>query len=269
MDKSNYSKDSLIVTGMTLYRDGTNSTIFKPSSNVSIPMEERFKRYNDKNAKAILKEYLNTSGLENGNELMNKLRLVEENKTVFAPFKAGQICDVEYTRVSKRQEINGKKVECRTNIESIKWSIVDNDEKLQCVLHVGMVNPDTMKRVRLRVQDYCDTFNLVDLDRLREKSNVQGQIIKMTKFGYIQPIEIKSGNYRVIIDNCNIYEQHGESTDLKVIGEWSKGKIQLTRNKITDAKVEKAVSINMTYISKHRRWIAPYGLCETNKLTVK
>lgn len=269
MDKSNYSKDSLIVTGLTLYKKEEKSTVLKPSYDVSIPMEERFKRYNDKNAKAILKEYINISGLESGIELINKMRLIEENRLVFVPFKPEQICDVEYTRVSKRQEINGKKVECRTKIESVKWSIVDNDEKLQCVLHVEMVNPDTMKRVRLRVQDYCNTFNLVDLDRLREKSNVQGQIIKMTKFGYIQPIEIKSGNYRVIIDNCNIYEQHGESTDLKVIGEWSKGKLQLTRNKITDSKVEKAVSMNMTYISKHRRWIAPYGLCETNKLTVK
>lgn len=269
MDKSKHSKDSLIVTGLTLYKKEEKSTVLKPSYNVSIPMEERFKRYNEKNARAILKEYINISGLEDGIELINKMRLIEENRVVFAPFKPEQICDVIHTRVSKRQDVNGKHIECRTSIESIKWSIVDNDEKLQCVIHVSMVNPDTMKRVKLRVQDYCTTYNLVDLDRLREKSNLQGQIIKMTKFGYIQPIEIKSGGYRVIIDNCNIYSQHSDSSDIKVIGEWVKGKLQMTKAKITDDKVSKAVSMNMNYISKHRRWIAPYGMCETNKLTVK
>ena len=268
IDKSGYSKESLIVTGLAVYTDGSVSKILKPTSNVVIPMEERFTNYNGKNPRALLKEYITKSGYDKGQELINTMKLIEENKIVFMPFKTKQTCDVIHTRTSKRKEVNGKNVECRTTIESIKWSIVDNIDKLQCTLIVSMVDPDTAKKVKLNVQDYGEKFTLVDLERLHAKSGLQGQIIKMTKFGYARPIEINNNGNAVIVDNCSVYVRYKESAETRVVGSWVNGKIVYSE-KIKDAKIEKALNANEDYIGKHRRWYAPYGLCETNKINVK
>ena len=268
IESSKSGADPLIVTGTSVYRDSSQSTLMKKASDVSIPMEGRFNTYADKNARTILSEYVAKSNTEDGKALMNRLRGIEENKLMLMPFKTGQICDVVHTRESKRKDVDGKKIECRSVIECIKWAVMDNADKLQCQMVVSMVDPDTGKKVRLSIVDYCDTFTIVDMERLHTKTKVEGNVIKMSKFGFIKPIQIDDDGTTVIIDNCSVYISTVASPELRVIGSWENNTIKL-KERIKNEKIDKAVTSNEDYIGKHRRWIVPYGLYDTNKLKVK
>lgn len=261
------SRDSLIVIGTNVYSDGSQSTILKKAADISIPIEDRFSNYNGKNARALLREYVTISGIADGNELINKLRDIEDNKLMLVPLKTKQICDVKHTRISRREEVNGTKIDCRTSIESIKWSIVGSTEKLQCYLTVSMVDPDTNKKLKFNLTDYCSAFNLVDMERLNVKSKLVGKLIEMTKFGFIKPIQIDKGNTTIIIDNCSVYMRGKDEDELRIIGSWGNHGIEYDE-RIKDEKINKALAANEDYIGKHRRWIAPYGLHETNKLVL-
>jgi len=263
----NSSKESLTAIGIRQYTDFTCSKILKPSSQAKIVMESKFRGYNDKSVRSVLKTYIDKSGCSNGNELLELLKKIEDNRAVLMPFKVKQICDVVHIRKSKKEEVNGKSIECRTTIESVKWA-VNEEGILQCNLLVSMVDPDTSKKINLDIQDYGARFSLVDLERAKTKTGITDPLIKMTRFGYIKPIEIQSENNIVIIDNCSIYTREKSGYNLRVIGKWENGKIVYSE-KLNEVKLEKAISLNETYLSKHRRWIAPYGICDTHKVSVK
>jgi len=262
-----YSKGTLIATGIKIYRDGTASTVLKELKDISIPMEQRFNGYNNKNVRLILREYINASGCNNGRELLTKLKEIEENKLVLMPFKVRQLCDVIHIRQSNNKEVNGEKVECRTEIQCVKWAI-DDSGKLHCALVTTINDPDSGKKIVLKLEDYEERFKLVNLERATVSGKTQEKIIRMTRFGFIKPIEINHKDNIIIIDNCSLYAKYKDEGDIREIANWSGNKV-VYAEKIKDTKLEQFVNANVEYINKHRRWIAPYGLHETNKIDIK
>ena len=104
-----------------------------------------------------------------------------------------------------------------------------------------------------------------DIIKSIHNNNIDSSLIAMSRFGYVKPLVIEFGKgTKLIIDNAFMYLAEGNR--IKIIAYWDKGKL-VGGGKYEDtvgSGMFKKLSKSMTFISQHRRFMAPFGLAETN-----
>lgn len=234
---------------------------------------ERDKKFNSVNGTTVLKtlkEYSKKETNEVSKKLEDLLGMLTNNKIVVTPFKPQDICNIE----SDESIRDGKKQETPNKIESLKWCLEPGSSKFRYDVYMCRGGFAVKNNTKINIEDYGIKFKLEGIESsIKNRSNIDRGIIKFNRFGFINPIEIKSKNNRVAVDSVNVYLERGNNGRTKVIGKWVDSDKLV--NFSADAKsVERDTAYNhliknLDYIYKHRRYIAPYKLTVPNIITLK
>lgn len=260
-------KQTFVVIGAEV--EGTNDglsvgRLMVPTGALDIPMGKKFNGAVDTNR--ALKEYINKSGMD-GTEVLNKLIKFDDNKILPVPLKVGTTCTINY--ITK----NGEKVEEKTKIAKVRWTVDKEDKKFKCFIITEAFHHDTNTRVVELLEDYGDTFTTSTEFSFYTKANLSSHLIKFSRYGYVMPIELKSEGGSIIIDNASVYVKGENDYKATVIGGWKDGKIvidkELAKKTVKNPKVYKSIENNNVYIKLFRQSMMPYLASDTHVVTVK
>lgn len=228
----------------------------------NIEIADKFKGNKDKTAFQILKCYLDTIDDENKTykeSIIEKFKEIGANKRLIVPFKI----DDECTYVHKSREE-------QTKISSLLWSMDKQESKFKARVLMKTVNATGIEVTqKLDFEEYGTKFKLSALERVLKTSNIDRNLIKVDRFGMIHPIVIKDKNIKIAIDCLNVYVVVDD--EVSIIGKFnSNGELQESKiaQSLSKHKAYKHLKTNLGYISKHLRFIAPYGLVDSTEVTL-
>lgn len=266
VSKSN-GGEQMIVSGIQVEGDTSPSHIMSPLS-VSLDIGNKFKTIDNKNVLQILNEYLDKHpGKYNENHIAaikDRLKKIQTNRVIIVPIKPKMGCEI-------RLLDDGKIKTNETTIEFIKWCNNIQTGKFEgtAITYVGEYD-GVMKRQKISLEDYGDALRLTQIERSIRCTKLDRKCIKMTRFGYIKPLVVVGGAKTLAIDGTYLYLIDGEKVTL--IGYWDQDKIKecadLDSRGIKKLDAYTYIMDNLEYIEKHRRFIAPYGITESNTITL-
>lgn len=201
---------------------------------------------------------------EEKEQYTNMLRDIQTGKQVISPLKTGDVISIEV------EDTNGNKRDVKSYISKIKWSMNKEIMKFECEITASFVDyKNNNKKMVYMLNDYGKTFCLHDCSNLRDRKK-EFNIIEISKFGYIYPIEILNDLGSLIVDNQYVYIKTKEKTTL--VGMWFNNEIRLNEEYIEERIGKEHINLineNIKYIRAHRKYIIPYMLADTNKIELK
>lgn len=252
----NLADKPYIVSGIMVGHNGETVNVLSPISQ-SIEMKDKFISSVDESSMQILKSYIKLTSAEDGEELIDKLSKINSSKLLISPFKPGMPCEV---LVEVHTKEGKKEVFKQTKIDSIKW-FNTVDDGLQCTVITAVIDTNGNKRGKVKPEEYGERIKLVDIERNIVSANIDRSLIKMNKYGLIQPIQVmESAKSGIIIDNTYMYSV--ENKTVTMVAYWDKAGFTGEKAYMDIAKgsAYKRIKKNIQFIAAHRRYMAPYGL---------
>jgi hypothetical protein len=190
---------------------------------------------------------------EKTDELITKLKDINENKMLLIPFKPGSLftilCD------------DGKKKEAK--LASIRWVTNKETYKIECSL---IFKSKFDEKFIFSITEYIDKFYLSGTETRKSSSKHDAKLIKMSDYGMIHPIEVTDGESKAAIDGTYMYYTNADKTH--IVGRWDdNGNMKLVKG--ISAPVITKITDNLDYIKDNRKYIAPYKLFESNIIEIK
>lgn len=269
---NNIGTGSLIVTGVQLENLDNPINLLSDTS-VNLEVNGKFNNFMDKPPIQLLKMYMNTlvslQGDSHNQAVLNKFKRIIASKDIVIPFKPGADC----TFTVKKDDIEHNNI--TSVIKSVIWTTDKESTKLIGYITSFAVGIGAFtKTYRIPLEEYGASFKILSIERGLKKGNVNRDIIKVTRFGFISPIEIIDGNIRLVIDGSNVFII--EDNQAYLIARWRRindlGESELVETDMAKSlektKAYKHLKANIEYIEKHRRFIAPYGIVDTNKINL-
>ena len=257
------SSDSYIISGMEYDRRKSVADLLS-SMSTSIDISQKFSSVFNKSATMLLNDYIKAVDPTDGAELRDKLKKIEGNKLLLLPIKPDAMCEVLVPTKNAKQDSAYK----NTKVAILKWTSNINTGKLECTIITDVIDTNR-KRCKINIEDYGDKIKLTDIERSIASSEINKQMVKMTRFGYIKPVAVvaKDGS-GIIIDNTYLYTIEGRN--IKLAASWDNGDFsgEELYEGVKKTEVFKKVSKRFKYIWQHRRFIAPYGLSECNIIKI-
>lgn len=256
---------TLIVTGHQLEGEAPTYILQELTSSIKINSAGKFKQFMGKNIIGVLKSYTDTldqevykGRIEHVNTLIKGFN---SNRVLAVPFKLRT--DVIVT--IKDAQNRDKRLE--GTINCLSWKTNKETGKLEGKAVVKHDNPMSgFKSVLIPFTEYGTRMTLTNLERTLKTSEIQPEFISMINEGFIRPIIISDGNVVIAVDCKNMYLISDNSTI--IVGAWSdKGMMELVNiDSIKKTKAYIKLNSAIRYIEGHRRFIAPLGLVEENKI---
>lgn len=256
---------TLIVTGHQLEGGAHTYILQELTSSIKINSAEKFKHFMGKNIIGVLKSYTDTldqevykGRIEHVNTLIKGFN---SNRVLAVPFKLGT--DVILT--IKDAQNRDKRLEGK--IRGLSWKTNKETGKIEGKAVVKYDNIlSGYKSVLIPFTEYGTRMTLTNLERKLKTSEIQPEFISMINEGVIRPIIISDGNIVIAVDCKNMYLISDNSTI--IVGAWSdKGMMELVNlDSIKKTKAYTKLNSAIRYIEGHRRFIAPLGLVEENKI---
>lgn len=167
-------------------------------------------------------------------------------------------------------DFSGKKKKVITTVKMLKWTLDIKGGDLKGIIFAEVNKlEDGSNLAKLSMGDYGNTWTLPNLERTLKTSEIDRNSIKMYDVGLIAPIEIISKSTYLAVDNSYAYQV--KNNEIYVIGEWKDKSLKYyadTDSLLNDKAFNKLEAISK-FVSKHRRFIVPYGLGKPNKIEVK
>jgi len=250
-----------VVTGLEIMDSDAPINILLPDD-VEIETNNHFLVYQGKNAEQILEEYLGgTVGLASLNSL-ETLRSIMSHKKVLMPFKP-----------TKDSEIISKNNKDKAKVFSVTWHIDPITKEFQGVVNFaikseGRLVPRGQGR-RIPFSGYGKDFRMLLIEKGIDNDDIDREVIQMTRFGYIQPIEIYDGKVTLAIDGYHVYLIVDELPIIVGNLDSKEGLIELDElRSIHRYRAYKYMKKNVNYILKHIRYIAPYKLANATQINL-
>lgn len=117
----------------------------------------------------------------------------------------------------------------------------------------------------LEVQDYGKTYMLVGNENENIFTSKNKALVKMTDYGYIEPIEISSKKECYVLDNSYLYRiDKGEPT---IVGEWLGMNMKLyDKEKVLSSPIVDDLSKVLNIYCDIKNFVMPYKMVSTNKI---
>lgn len=259
------SKTKYIISGMQIDYTG-NPTYLLADISTPIDVSKKFGSALSKTAMSLLNDYIKASEIEDGQELKDKLRKIENNKLLIVPVKPKMNCEV---LIKNEKEGKSKEVLKSTHIDIVKWLNNSKTNTLECMIITDVIEGASGKRCKVNLEEYGDRFRLSDIERSMTNSDVDRGLIKMSRFGYVRPVALVDKNKNgVILDNTYMYLVDGDN--IKTIAYWDKNELKGEEiyKEMTKTILYKKIKKNLNYIWQHRRFMAPYGLVDCQVVEV-
>ena len=159
-------------------------------------------------------------------------------------------------------------------IESVRWEVNPETGRIESKIVTTEFDGVPGKRVIAGIEEYGITFLLTVIEGNNTSHKINEKVrkfIRVSRFGYIKPIKIATDTYNknFCIDNCFMYEEHGD--EVKVIGFWDSNNKLIMLNSEYNNKLARYADLKeaLRFIAQHRRFIAPYSLSEFNMVNAK
>lgn len=251
-------KQDLIVSGHQVY--GLTLEVGSILTDISTTLDATRKFQNNSGRTVI--QMLNASKnelgltLEEAKHYADIISKINSNKIVIVPFKPETHCKVA-TPKGYQSEMDGV-------ITTIAWRTNKETHKLEATVRFkpskGSGNEPT---IVYKMSEYMDMFKIKALNTVDKGEKTDVNIIRMTDYGIIKPIEVRYKNSSIAIDNTYIYYTVDNIT--KIVGGWNlSGDLTIIDN--VKGKHMTKIKENMSLIKSHRKYIAPYTLYETNTI---
>ncbi|MCL4417392.1 MAG: hypothetical protein M1365_11960 [Actinobacteria bacterium] len=226
---------------------------------VGLEVNSQFNEFMGKTPVQILKGYLNKNN-EGCSDTLEKLKGIISNKHVLVPFKPDTECIISI----ESSNIKSKAIK----ISSVIWKMDRETNKFQgkILIYVKSIGKNSGV-YKLPFEEYGKSFKIESIERSIKNSNIDRESVKFNRFGIINPLVINDGRNEIALDCCNLYIILNNSVN--IIGKWGiNGTINETDEAISlhKTKAYKYLKTNLDYIEKHKRFIAPFGLVESNKI---
>lgn len=252
----------LIVCGHEMYNDGSlPSWILRRIELVTLNTGDKFTKAFNKNSSYILSSFCKVASLSSDetNELIKKLENINKMKSIIVPIKPSIACNIDYTDGNEHILYN------EIPILKMKWVTDSETKQFKCEITFKIEEKfSNGKIITLGLEDYNRKFTISNME-ISKKGKHDNSIIEMTNYGLVRPIEIIEGEISTIIDGTYVYNSY---YDESIVGVWNnKGKISFAKN--YSPKVIKFIETNLNIIKLHRKYIAPYKMCDTHKLKIK
>ena len=256
MTHSNRGGDGLISGHIECNKEAPIDLIFEDINGIDI--SGKFKAYNDRSAQwyiGKLLDYLGVTG-ENRDKLMSAVKRFNSNAKMPMMLKVGSVCNV----INK----DGKKVE-KCTLHMVRWAVANGNCSLQYIFTTDRKFIESgNSTIIVDSEEYQDRiFTSAD----NQTSCLDKQLIKITNYGLVRPIEFSDGKVTIAIDSQNVYRIGSNGAD--VIGEWDGAKIKSVRSGLQAIKNSSAyekMQKHIKYINAYRKYIIPYGIVDSNKI---
>ncbi len=256
-----------IISGAQIDATGNIVNILSDVSE-SINITQKFRSTLEKSAMAILTAYLKMTNAADADELRSKLTKIDNNKLLMLPIKPGMTCEVAVEASSK----DGAKKESfkSSKVETIKWFNSKLTKEFECVIFTEVIDTNGNKRAKISLEEYGEKIKLTDIERTFAEAEIDRSLVKMTRHGIIRPLCVTDvRNTGIIIDNTYMYKiEHGTIT---LLASWVNGELVGKEKEFIEIQKTpqyKRIKKHIKFISQHRRFIAPYGLVDTNNIKV-
>jgi hypothetical protein len=247
-------KQDLVVYGHQMYGLHDCSSLLT-GIGVTIDCSDKFRTEYSKASCQMLQDYCDYIEMEpdEANELLTKLKNINENRMLVIPFKPGTL----FTLVGD----DGKKKEAK--LSSIRWLTNKETYKIECSL---IFKSKFDEKFIFSVTEYIEKFYLSGVEIRKRSSKYDPNIIKMSSYGIIHPIEVTDGEMKAAIDGTYLY--YISSDKAHIVGKWdSNGNLKVSKG--TSAPCITKILDNLEYIKDNRKYIAPYKLFEPNVIEIK
>jgi len=255
----------LITSGMQI--DNTNNpTDILTDISTPIDVTKKFKTLFNKTPLALLNQYIKVVNPPDADVLRDKFRKIESNRLLIMPIRPEMSCEVY---IDNDKDTKSKGNFKKTTIEAIRWWNNPNTHTLECTIITEVIDGTTNKRGKISITDYGIKLRLVDVERSLNNSDIDRQVISMTRYGYIKPIAVLDKNDNgIIIDGTYMYL--ADKGSVNPIAYWkNKGFTgEDIYNEITKTAAYKKIKKSLNYIWQHRRFIAPYGFVDYNRIDI-
>jgi len=262
-------ESTMVVTGVEYTGEDmvnmSKTDVMFDAYETSLPIKRVFNGVRGISVESVVKEHLKSS---NASEMAKKrvldmIRQIDSGKRIGIPIKLGTLCNAIV-------QIEGKKLKRELTIQSIKVNYNKETKEVEYLLRTEKIDTGGIDKVRptLNLEEYGYQFTLTNIDAI-DKHNVKSQFpIKMTKSGFIRPIEIVSSSREesIILDGSNIYKSNNSGT--YVIGEWRDEKIGINKNESMHPDFADEIKRMLGTVSRHRRYIVPYLVMDTYKILI-
>ena len=153
------------------------------------------------------------------------------------------------------------KYKYRGKLEKIKW-VVDNDtHKIECLLRFKI---DSRLSKEVHIEDYGIEYFNKAVDSVGTAGAEKA--VKMSRFGYIQPLVVENATGILAIDNSGIY--YGTANyNVREIGYWEGNTLNLTSTEV-DRDLLEFVKKYKSYIAMNRTKMAPYLVGVANEVKI-
>lgn len=256
---------NMIVTGVEVHQHQNNVDRLSPISS-SLEVNYKFNSLYDKSPLQLLKYYLSISNIDRDEQskLIERLRNIMNNKEIIYIFKVGEdvLCNIG-TGSKKHKDAKG-------SLECLVFDVNRDINKFETTLYISQTKLGKASGIyKFNIEDYGTKFKICGIEDALRSSNIDREVIRVSRFGYIKPIELQYKNSRLAID-CygEYYVSRGK---IYVVGRWVGNKlIEADKFKefIKDNKMYKYLKKNFDYIQKHVNYIAPYKLVESNNIKI-
>jgi len=260
----NKSNKELIYSGYKVFELSEPIHILSPID-TEIIVSSKFANVHDYTAFQLLKEYINYANIdkEEADYVVNKLSKLNKNKLLIIPIKPHSECRLN-------EDIDDVTLDKTGKVHYIDWNTNKETHKLECTVAIKFGGKIADKIYKYNISDYNDKFRISSLDVKMIGSKTKNKFIKMNEYGMIHPIEVACNDFSIIIDGTYLYCKYMNRST--IIGQWGPnnsiekkdGNTELFKSKVFDQ-----IRKNMDYITSHLKYIAPYGIIETNKIIVK
>lgn len=252
-----------IVSGIMLENLSNPAYILSPLE-TSLSYPSKFLSVFGKAPLQILKVYTNKHcELEEQNALKAKLKGIISNKYMVIPIKPRTQC-----KVMTNSEEKNKFTEL--NLEYVKWHNDPNTMKFECEL---ISEPQeafgAQRRLKVKLTDYGKKFMISSIEGSLRPCKINRNSIQITDFGFIRPVIFKDKKNTLAIDGTYLYRV--TSTHVEIAGVWGIGDSILEAPEMKDlhkSQAYKELMENINYISKHKRFLVPYGFTEASVIDV-
>ena len=264
--KDNPNKpETFVIMGIMLEKMSSPINIMKLLPSTGISIKGKLSDNWSLSPTQILKTYLDYTSVPKNEQqaAIDNLKRFNSAKVIPTPVKVGT--DIEVTHVGS----DNKKRKTVVNVRAVEWRLDLETGNLNGLIYTDISNSNTGAKLKLNMEDYGSSWILPNIERNLKTAEIDRAAIKMLGTGLILPIEICSSDGVIVLDGQHMYLV--KSDGAYIIGTWGQSGMventEITNSLISNKSYRKVKSI-IKFVEKHRRFIIPYGLSSTNKITI-
>lgn len=235
-----------------------------PISKLKMAKSDKLVGSSDLTSQQALVQYTKNQNLskEVTQKALEDLRMFNSKKVIPIVIKPGADIEVEVLGIDDKL----KNAPAKVSIAA--WELNKDTGELEGYLIVSLKRDRMgLTENKFMLSDYGKTWRIPNFELNLKTDDIRYDIVKRNSLGLINPVEVASGQYRIIVDSSYMYCI--TNGNISIIGTWVNGAMvenkELMRS-LRNTKAYKQIKSYIPFLAMHRKYILPFGMAETNQI---